>query len=127
MHHLLGHAWWMLALARPGLALAFMVALYAAYAIISGISEAIRHGHDRFGWWAPLLLGLFSVVAGVNAIVLPAIIALVLVMRVNAIAAGAFDVFDLVTGTRSRGRRFRCRPVSTSFVPRRASTKIEFG
>lgn len=102
MHDLLGHAWWMLALALPGLTLTFLVALYAAYAIISGISAisgAIRHRHDTSGWWAPLLLGLFSVVASVSAIFLPAITALVLVivMGVNAIAAG---VFDLIAVTR---------------------------
>jgi uncharacterized membrane protein HdeD (DUF308 family) len=119
MHDLLGHAWWMLALrgaagfifgvlalVLPGLTLTFLVALYAAYAIISGISAisgAIRHRHDSSGWWAPLLLGLFSVVAGVIAIFLPAITALVLVivMGVNAIATG---VFDLITVFRLRGR-----------------------
>ncbi|MGF6602715.1 HSP20 family molecular chaperone IbpA/uncharacterized membrane protein HdeD (DUF308 family) [Paraburkholderia sp. GAS448] len=111
MHDLLGHAWWMLALALSGLMIAFLVALYVAYATISGISAisgAIRHGHDRWGWWAPQLLGLFSVVAGVIAIFLPAVTALVLVIvrRVNAIAAG---VFDLVTVTRSRGRLRRAR------------------
>ncbi|MFM0204077.1 DUF308 domain-containing protein [Paraburkholderia fungorum] len=111
MHDLLGHAWWMLALALPGFTLAFLVALYAPYAIISGVSAisgAIRHGHDTRGWWAPLLLGLFNVVAGVIAIFLPAITALVLVIvrRVNAIAAG---VFDLVTVTRARGRLRRAR------------------
>ncbi|MFM0631060.1 DUF308 domain-containing protein [Paraburkholderia xenovorans] len=110
MHDLLGHAWWMLALALSGLTLAFLGALYAAYATISGISAisgAIRQGHDPWGWWAPLL-GLFSVVAGVIAIFLPAITALVrvIVRRVNAIAAG---VFDLVTVTRPRGRLRRPR------------------
>jgi uncharacterized membrane protein HdeD (DUF308 family) len=112
MHDLLGHAWRMLALVLPGLTLAFPVALYAAYAIISGISGigaiggAIRHGHDTWGRWGPLLLGLFSVAAGVIAIFLPAITALMLVIvrRVNAIAAGVFDLVT-VTWSRSRPRR----------------------
>ncbi len=117
MHDLLGHAWWMLALrgaagfifgvlalALPGLTLTFLVALYAAYAIVGGvgaISGAIRHRRDTPGWWAPLLLGLCSVVAGVIAVFLPAITALVLVlvMGVNAIATG---VFDLITAFRLR-------------------------
>jgi uncharacterized membrane protein HdeD (DUF308 family) len=117
MHNLLGHAWWMLALrgaagfifgvmalALPGLTLTFLVALYAAYAIVGGavtISGAIRHRRDTPGWWVPLLLGLCSVAAGVIAIFLPAITALVLVlvMGVNAIATG---VFDLITAVRLR-------------------------
>lgn len=61
MHTLLGHAWWMLALrgaagvifgvlalALPGLTLTFLVALYAAFAMVGGvgtISGAIRHRH----------------------------------------------------------------------------------
>ena len=119
MHTLLGHAWWMLALrgaagfvfgvlalAMPGLTLAFLVALYAAYAIVGGvgaISGAIRHRRDTPAWWVPLLLGLCSVAAGVIAIFLPAITALVLVlvMGVNAVATG---VFDLITAFRLRGR-----------------------
>ncbi|MFL9915876.1 DUF308 domain-containing protein [Paraburkholderia fungorum] len=109
MHDLLGHAWRMLALVLPGLTLAFLVALYAAYAIISGISAiggAIPHGHDTWGRWGPLLLGLFSVAAGVIAIFLPAITALMLVIvrHVNAIAAGVFDLVT-VTWSRSRPRR----------------------
>jgi uncharacterized membrane protein HdeD (DUF308 family) len=117
MHNLLGHAWWMLALrgaagftfgvlalALPGLTLTFLVALYAAYAIVGGvgaISGAVRHRRDTPGWWAPLLLGLCSVAAGVIAILLPTITALVLVvvMGVNAIATG---VFDLITAFRLR-------------------------
>lgn len=117
MHTLLGHAWWMLALrgaagiifgvlalALPGLTLTLLVALYAAQAIVGGvgtISGAIRHRRDTAGWWVPLLLGMCSVAAGVIAIFLPAITALVLVLviGVNAIATG---VFDLITAFRLR-------------------------
>ncbi|MGT2471576.1 HdeD family acid-resistance protein [Paraburkholderia terrae] len=117
MHNLLGHAWWMLALrgaagftfgvlalALPGLTLTFPVALYAAYAIVGGvgaISGAVRHRGDTPGWWAPLPLGLCSAAAGVIAILLPTITALVLivVMGINAIATG---VFDLITAFRLR-------------------------
>ncbi|SOE87231.1 Uncharacterized membrane protein HdeD, DUF308 family [Burkholderia sp. YR290] len=113
MHDLLGHASWMLPLALPGLTLTFVAALYAAYAIISDISTIsglTRHRHDRSDWRMPLLLGWFSVVAGLIAIFLPAINALVLVIvtGVNAIAAGVFDLIAVprllyVTGVISLG------------------------
>jgi uncharacterized membrane protein HdeD (DUF308 family) len=52
----------------------------------------------RLGWWAPLPLGLCSVAAGVIAILLPTITALVLVV-VMGVATG---VFDLIAAFRLR-------------------------
>jgi len=85
-----------LALLWPGLTLYFLVALFAAYLIISGIAtfaSAARHQGER-GWWFLLLLGLASLFAAVAAIIYPGITALVLVaiMGVNAIFAGVLDI-----------------------------------
>lgn len=109
MKRLLAQSWWMLALrglaavvfgvialAWPGITLLFLVALFAAYAIVSGIAAlagAWRNRSER-GWWLALLLGIVSVAAGVIAIFYPAITALVLalVIGINAIFSGVLDV-----------------------------------
>ena len=109
MKDLLCRSWWMpvlrgvaaivfgvLALAWPGPTLVALIALFAAYAIVSGavaIVAAIRNREQR-GWWLPLLLGLASVVAGVLTIVFPAItaLALVIVIGINALFVGVLDI-----------------------------------
>lgn len=89
-------AFGVLAIAWPGLTLLLLVALFAAYAIISGIAAlagALRC-RDSAGWWLAALLGVVSVAAGVIAILYPGItlLVLVLLMGINAIFAGVLDI-----------------------------------
>jgi uncharacterized membrane protein HdeD (DUF308 family) len=110
MQTLLRRSWWMLALrgvaaivfgafalAWPGATLLALVALFAAFAIVSGassIAAAIRHRQADQGWWMVLALGIVAVLAGILAIFQPGITALVFVvlMGVNAIFTGVMDI-----------------------------------
>lgn len=109
MGRLLSGSWWMLvlrgiaalafgilALVWPGATLIFLVALFAAYAIISGavaLAGALKNRDER-GWWLVLLLGLVSVAAGVIAFAYPGItaLALVIIIGINAIFSGVLDI-----------------------------------
>jgi uncharacterized membrane protein HdeD (DUF308 family) len=110
MKDLLSRSWWMLALRGviaiifgvlaimwPGLTLLTLVALFAAYALLSGgvaVAAAIRHRKTNDDWWIPLLLGLVSIGAGIIALVQPTLTALVLVlvMGANALITGVLDI-----------------------------------
>jgi uncharacterized membrane protein HdeD (DUF308 family) len=110
MDELLLRSWWMLALRGviallfgvlalvwPGLTLLWLVALFAAYALLGGAASvigAVRHRQSDEKWWLILLLGLVSIGAGVSAILLPGLIALVLVlvMGANALVTGVLDI-----------------------------------
>lgn len=109
MDKLLGRSWWVLALRGaialvfgvlalvwPGLTLLWLVALFAAYALLGGgvsIVGAVKN-REEDGWWLWLLLGLVSVGAGVIAILHPDLTALVLVlmMGANAIVTGILEI-----------------------------------
>jgi uncharacterized membrane protein HdeD (DUF308 family) len=113
MKQVLAQSWWVLALrgacalifgvlalAWPGVTLLLLVALFAAYAIISGVAAlvgSLRTRNQR-GWWLLFLLGLVSVAAGVLAVVYPGItaLALVLLMGANAIVIGALEIWMAV-------------------------------
>ena len=106
----LSRNWWMfalrgviaivfgvLALALPAAALLWLVALFAAFALLGGASSIFGAVHNRRSddhWWLALLLGLVSVGAGVITMVSPGLTALVLVllMGANAIATGVLDI-----------------------------------
>jgi uncharacterized membrane protein HdeD (DUF308 family) len=110
MAKLIGQVWWMfawrgavallfgvLALVWPGLTLLWLVALFAAYALIGGgisLVGAVKSRKSDDHWWLALLLGLVSLGAGVIAIIHPALTALVLVllMGANAIVTGVLDI-----------------------------------
>ena len=109
MRKALSSSWWwlvvrglaaiafgILALAWPGVTLLFLIALFAAYAIVTGgvaIIGALKNRDDR-GWWLVLVLGIVSVAAGVVAIFYPGItaLALIIVIGVNAIFSGVLDI-----------------------------------
>jgi uncharacterized membrane protein HdeD (DUF308 family) len=87
----------LLAIAWPDLTLLLLVAMFAVYALLGGVVSIvaafqIRRAESK--WWLPLLLGVVSVVAGIYALVAPAVTALVLVlvMGANAIITGALDI-----------------------------------
>ena len=109
MERLLSSSWWVLALQGaaalvfgvlaliwPGLTLVVLVALFAAYALVTGVAAivgALMHRTER-GWWLLLLLGLVSVAAGVLALIYPGLtaLALVLLMGANAIVTGVLQI-----------------------------------
>jgi uncharacterized membrane protein HdeD (DUF308 family) len=86
-----------LAFVWPGLTLLWLVAMFAAYAILGGgaaIVGAAKHRQRDWGWWLILLWGVASVVAGIGAIFYPGVTALVLVllMGANALVTGILDI-----------------------------------
>jgi len=88
----------------PGITMISLIALFAAYALLGGIVAiygAIRHRGQMEDWWLPLLLGLFSVGAGIVTIVHPAMTALILVLLIgaNAMVTG---ILDIATAIRMR-------------------------
>lgn len=90
-----------LALAWPGLTLLTLVALFAAWALFSGISSvagAVRQRKVDDDWWLPLLLGLVSIGAAVVALVNPFLTMLVLLMLIgaNALVTGVLDIVAAV-------------------------------
>src|SRR5258705_8551724 len=110
MNKLLSRAWWMLALRGvvallfgilafllPGLTLLWLVLLFAASALISGVAAVVGAVKNRTSdrhWWLILLLGLVSVGAGIIAIVAPGLTALVwiYVIGANALITGVLDI-----------------------------------
>src|ERR1700704_1815813 len=110
MKELLARSWWMLALQGavsvlfgvlavlwPGLTLLWLVALFAAYALIGGavaLYGAVKNRTMDKGWWLILVLGLVSVAAGVIAIFNPELtaLALVLLMGANALVTGVLEI-----------------------------------
>ena len=86
-----------LALMWPGLTLVGLVALFAAFALIGGVvsmAAAIRHRQAGGDWGLVFLIGAVSMGAGIVAIDHPTftMVALVLLMGINAIVTGALDI-----------------------------------
>lgn len=110
MNDSLMQSWWVLALRGaiailfgvlafmwPGLTLLMLVGLFAAFALLSGVTSAMgavkNRQHDD-NWWLLLILALVGIGAGVIAIIHPALTALVLVlvMGANALITGVLDI-----------------------------------
>ncbi|HKQ30661.1 MAG TPA: DUF308 domain-containing protein [Burkholderiales bacterium] len=110
MNDLLFRSWWMLAtrgmlaisfgvlaLILPDLTFLALIALFAAYALLSGlvtIAAAMRNRKSDEEWWLVLLLGIVGVSAGVVAVLRPDITALALVFFMGAFAmlTGVLDI-----------------------------------
>ena len=94
-----------LAFAWPGITLAVLVALFAAYAIVDGVMglvalargepEARRHG------WAVGIMGVLGIVAGIAAFVWPGVTALAL-LYIVAFWAIAIGVMQMIAAIRLR-------------------------
>jgi uncharacterized membrane protein HdeD (DUF308 family) len=94
-------AFGVLAFLAPGLGIAVLVGLFAAWALIDGVAGLIAgirtRGIDR-SWWLEVAEGLVSIVAGVIALVFPeyAATALVVIIAAWAIVTGVFQVWTAV-------------------------------
>ena len=113
--------WWALALrglagiifgiitfAWPGISLAALVLLFGAYAITDGILAAAKIGAiiaavsgsgRRNKWWALLIGGVLSIIAGIVAFVMPALTALALLYLIAgwAVAVGILAIITAIT------------------------------
>ena len=90
-------AFGILAFFAPGLGVAVLVGLFAAWALIDGATNLLAgfrtRGRDR-SWWLSILEGIVGIVAGVVALLFPvyAAGALVLIIAVWAIITGVFEI-----------------------------------
>jgi uncharacterized membrane protein HdeD (DUF308 family) len=87
----------LLAIFDPGITLIALVYVYAAYAIVNGVAEVVSVIRNRRGephWVAVLLSGLVSIAAGVIAVLLPGITAILLVFLIAgwAIVTGVLEI-----------------------------------
>ncbi|HEY0845877.1 MAG TPA: HdeD family acid-resistance protein [Noviherbaspirillum sp.] len=110
MNEMLCRAWWMPALRGavaivfgltalfwPGLTLIGLMVLFAAYAILGGVTAVIagmRHRRSHDDWWMPLLLGIAAITAGAIALVHPGLSVMVLVLLIgaHALISGVLDI-----------------------------------
>lgn len=117
MTETLMRSWWMLAVRGviaiafgvlaimfPVMTLGWLVALFAAFSLLSGaiwIFGATRHRKTDEQWWVLLLLGLVSMGAGTLAALHPALtlVVLILLIGANALVTG---VLDIVVAVRMR-------------------------
>jgi len=81
----------------PQLTLTVLVFLFGAYALVDGvvaIFAGIKSHADYKRWWLLLVEGIFSVIAGVLAFLLPDLTALALLILIAAwaIVTGAFEI-----------------------------------
>lgn len=93
----LGIAFGVIVILFPGLGVAAVVALFAAWAIIGGASSLVSAWQARShpNWWVGLLEGIAGVVAGIIAILLPAaaVFGLLFVIAGWAIVTGILQIW----------------------------------
>ncbi|MGI8830608.1 MAG: HdeD family acid-resistance protein [Candidatus Limnocylindria bacterium] len=93
-----------LAFFAPGLGIAVLVGLFAAWVIIDGIGNIIAgvrgRGRDR-NWWLEILEGVVGFAAGLIALIFPAYAAQVLVILIAAWAI-VTGVLEIVAAIRVR-------------------------
>ena len=125
------HNWWALALrgglavlfgvaafAMPGLTLAFLIALFGAYAVIDGVLAIVAgvkaaERHERFG--SLLWRGILGIAAGLLAFILPAATAVVLTLIIGvwAIVTGVLEIVAAVHLRRASLHRFQRQTTSS--------------
>ena len=95
---LLAIAFGILALISPAWGIAVLVLLFAAWALVDGVTSVfvgIRHRKTARSWWLEILEGLVGIIAGIVALILPpAAVARVLVLVIAAwsIVTGVFEI-----------------------------------
>jgi uncharacterized membrane protein HdeD (DUF308 family) len=101
---LLAIAFGILAFFAPGLGIAVLVGLFAAWALIDGATNLVTgfgsRSTDR-SWWLEVLEGLVSIAAGVIALLFPVLAAEILVIIIAAWAV-VTGVFEIITAIRLR-------------------------
>jgi uncharacterized membrane protein HdeD (DUF308 family) len=94
-------AFGVLAFFAPGLGIAVLVGLFAAWALIDGVASIIAgvrgRGTDR-SWWLEILEGIVGIVAGLIALLFPLLAAEVLVLIIGAwaIITGIFEIIAAI-------------------------------
>jgi uncharacterized membrane protein HdeD (DUF308 family) len=81
----------------PGITLLWLLIMFAAYALIQGVVSAVAAFQSRkthHDWWLMLLWGVVGIGAGVTALMLPDLTAVVLVLVIGAtaLASGIVDI-----------------------------------
>jgi uncharacterized membrane protein HdeD (DUF308 family) len=90
----------------PGLTLTALIIVFGAYALVDGIFAVVAgiasYGEKR-RWWAEVLVGIVSIVAGIVTWVWPGLTALVLLYFIAswAIITGVFEIWAAVELRRS--------------------------
>lgn len=81
----------------PGIGLLAVIALFAAWAVVDGISSLIGAigSRGQKDWWVGILLGLVGLAAGIGALLWPGItaIALLYVVAAWAIVSGVLQIW----------------------------------
>ena len=98
---LLAIAFGVLAFFAPGLGIAVLVGLFAAWALIDGVTSLATGigGRNRDkSWWLEILEGVVSIIAGIIALVFPVLAAevLVIIIAVWAIVTGIFEIIAAI-------------------------------
>ena len=98
---ILAIAFGVLAFFAPGLGIAVLVGLFAAWVIIDGIGNIIAgvrgRGLDR-NWWLEILEGVVGIAAGLIALIFPAYAAqaLVIIIAAWAIVTGVLEIIAAI-------------------------------
>jgi uncharacterized membrane protein HdeD (DUF308 family) len=98
---ILAIAFGILAFFAPGLGIAVLVGLFAAWALIDGATSILAgfrgRGTDR-SWWLELVEGIVGIVAGLVALIFPALAAeaLVLIIAAWSIITGVLEIVAAV-------------------------------
>lgn len=90
-------AFGVLALLAPGWGITVLVLLFAAWALVDGVTSVfvgIRHRTSARSWWLEILEGLAGIAAGVIALVFPAYAADILILLIAAwsIVTGVLEI-----------------------------------
>jgi uncharacterized membrane protein HdeD (DUF308 family) len=91
----------LVAIVWPGITIAMLVAIFAAYAILDGITNLVlgfTRTATRGRSWAQVVQGLIGLIAGVLAFVWPFVTAFALVIFIGAwaVATGALEIVAAV-------------------------------
>src|SRR3990170_6797892 len=98
---ILAIAFGVLAFFAPGIGIAMLVGLFAAWALIDGamcLYTGIRTRETDRSWWLEVLEGIVSIAAGVIALLFPVLAAevLVIIIGVWAVVTGVFQIWAAI-------------------------------
>lgn len=98
---MLAIAFGVLAFFAPGIGIAMLVGLFAAWALIDGATSlytGIRTRETDRSWWLEVLEGIVSIAAGVIALLFPVLAAevLVIIIGVWAVVTGVFQIWAAI-------------------------------